>query len=264
MSSGGPEPPERAGSLTGTRPGTARPPRPGPLNPGARPGRRRSLSATPRTPAARAGMMGGVTSSTQIVLVGPAATGKTTLGALVAAQLGLAFVDIDEIGDDYYAEVGWSIDRLVDRIAVVGRVAAEREWEPARAHAVVRTLEDHHGSVIALGAGHTSYTDAAHLRTVRAALAPVRDVVLVLPSLDRDEALPELRRRSVASKGTDWVSDGHDFLAEWLDDPGTRSLARTTHVTGDASPEESARLLVAALGTRATGALLRAPGRTTT
>lgn len=193
-------------------------------------------------------MMDGVSSPTQIVLVGPAATGKTTLGALVAARLGLAFVDIDEIGDDYYAEVGWSIDRLVDRIAVVGRVAAEREWEPARAHAVVRTLEDHRGSVIALGAGHTSYTDATHLGTVRTALAPVRDVILVLPSLDRDRALDELRSRSVATKGTDWVSDGHDFLAEWFDDLGTRSLASTTHLTAGATPEESVPLLVTALG----------------
>lgn len=187
--------------------------------------------------------------ATQIVLVGPAATGKSTLGPLVARLLGLPFVDIDEIGGDYYAEVGWSIDRLVDRITAVGRVAAEREWEPARAHAVVRTLEDHPDSVIALGAGHTSYTGAAHLETVRAALSPARDVVLVLPSLERDAALSELRRRSVATKETDWVIDGHDFLAGWFDDPGTRSLARTTHLTAGTTPEASARLLVAVLGT---------------
>jgi hypothetical protein len=78
-----------------------------------------------------------------LVLLGPAATGKSTLGQLVAGLLGVAFVDLDAVADDYYPEVGWSVDRLVERIAVVGRVAAEREWEPARAHAVERAVAEH-------------------------------------------------------------------------------------------------------------------------
>ncbi|ARU52605.1 hypothetical protein CBR64_15225 [Cellulosimicrobium cellulans] len=116
-----------------------------------------------------------------LVLLGPGATGKSTLGGLVAGLLGVAFVDLDAVADRYYPDVGWSVDRLVERIAVVGRVAAEREWEPARAHAVERAVADHPGAVLALGAGHASYTDPACLDRVRAALAPVPHVVLVLP-----------------------------------------------------------------------------------
>ena len=97
---------------------------------------------------------------TVLVLIGPAAGGKSTLGPLVADRLGTPFVDLDEIGDRYYGEVGWSVDQLAERAAAVGRVAAEREWEPARAHAVRRVVEEHPGTVIGLGAGHTSYTDA--------------------------------------------------------------------------------------------------------
>jgi hypothetical protein len=175
-----------------------------------------------------------------VVLVGPPAAGKSTLGELVAARLGVPFVDIDEVGDRYYAEAGWSVARLVERVAVVGRLAAEREWEPARAHAVRRVLADHPGAVVSLGAGHTAFTDPGHLATVRAALADVPHVVLVLPSADRDAALAELRRRCVATKGTDWVRDGHDLLAAWLDDPGTRSLATSTFVTGVRRPSLAA------------------------
>lgn len=207
-----------------------------------------------------------MSSPDQIVLIGPAATGKSTLGARLAAALARPFVDIDEIGDAYYAEAGWSIDRLVERIEAVGRVAAEREWEPARAHAVRRTLESHPGAVIALGAGHTSYTDPRQIAVVRAALAHAADVILVLPTLDRAAALDELRSRSVTTKGTDWIADGHDFLAEWFDDLGTRELARYVHVTGGETVEESVRRLISHLTSvthhpeRATGSTA---GRTT-
>lgn len=178
-----------------------------------------------------------VPSSPAAVLIGPAAAGKSTLGALLAERLVAAFVDLDEIGGRYYAEVGWSIARLARRTAEIGRVAAEREWEPARAHAVRRVVGDHPDAVIALGAGHTSYTDASCVAAVHDALSTTPHVLLVLPFADRDRALCELRRRSIASKGTDWISSGHDLLAEWLDDAATRSLATKVVVTDGANPQ---------------------------
>ena len=191
-----------------------------------------------------------MSSPPSLVLIGPAAAGKTTVGSLAAPILGVPFVDIDDVGSAYYAEVGWSIDRLVRRTGQVGRLAAERDWEPARAHAVRRAVADHSGAVLALGAGHASYTDPRCLAAVRAALSRVPRVVLLLPSDDRATALTELRQRSRASKGTDWISSGHDFLAEWLDDEGLRSLATDTILTGGWEPQESAEQ-VAALVSRA-------------
>lgn len=182
-----------------------------------------------------------------LVLIGPAAAGKSTVGRLTAALLDLPFVDLDDVGGTYYAEVGWSIDRLLQRTGRVGRVAAEREWEPARAHAVSRAVQDHPSAVLALGAGHTSYTDPGCFAEVRTALTGAKHVKLLLPSADRGTALAELRRRSLASKGTDWTSAGHDFLAEWLDDPGTRSLATGVVLTGQAEPAVTAARLAAGL-----------------
>jgi len=178
---------------------------------------------------------------TPLILIGPAATGKTTLGRIVAANLSVPFVDIDEIGEPYYEESGWNLERLSHRSSVVGRVAAEREWEVARAHAVCRVLEDHPDAVIALGAGHTSYKNKRHLQRVRNALRHAPYVFLVLPSEDRSEALRTLRNRSLVSKEMDWMRSGHDFLAEWLDDQGTRSLATETIITGSEAPEKTAK-----------------------
>ncbi|NKY10360.1 shikimate kinase [Cellulomonas hominis] len=179
-----------------------------------------------------------------VVLVGPAAAGKSTAGALAAAALGAPFVDLDAVGGAYYREVGWSVDRLVVRARAAGRIAAEREWEPARAHAVERVVADHPRAVIALGAGHASYTQPDLRARVQRALAPAADVVLLLPSPDRDGSLAVLRERALRTKGTGWVVDGHDLLAEWLDDEGLRALARRTVHTDGRTPEETARAVL--------------------
>ncbi|MGO1231944.1 shikimate kinase [Glutamicibacter arilaitensis] len=185
--------------------------------------------------------------ATPLILIGPAATGKSTLGQIVAANLSVPFVDIDEIAEPYYEESGWNLEKLSHRSSIVGRVAAEREWEDARAHAVCRVLDDHPDAVIALGAGHTSYKNEHHLQRVRTALKDAPCILLVLPSADRAEALSTLRNRSLVSKATDWISSGHDFLAEWLDDQGTRGLATETMITGSESPETTAKRIVTML-----------------
>ncbi len=179
-----------------------------------------------------------------MVLIGPAATGKSTLGAIVAASTGRPFVDIDEIGAAYYAEAGWSMDRLRAHVEAVGRVRAEREWEPARAHAVRRAVADHPGAVLSLGAGHSNYTDPALFDEVRKALGVVEHVVLVLPSPDQDRSVAVLRERSLATKQTGWVTeDGHDFLAEWVRDRGNADLATVILHTDGEDPPASARRL---------------------
>jgi hypothetical protein len=124
-------------------------------------------------------------------------------------------------------------------------VAAEREWEPVRAHAVRRVVASSPGAVVALGAGHASYTDAGSGAVAAAALGVVSNRVLVLPSLDRQTALVDLRRRSLLDKGTDWVVEGHDFLAEWFDDRGMRALATSVVVTQGRTPGRVAEEIAA-------------------
>jgi shikimate kinase len=179
-----------------------------------------------------------------MILVGPLAAGKSTLGALVAERLGLPFVDIDDIAWSYCAEVGWDLDRLHERDEAVGWAAAEREWEPARAHAVERTVADHPESVIALGAGYTSFTTPDYAEQVRRALAPIPDVVHLVPSPDPARSVVVLRERAVAGRGKDWIIDGHDWIARWVADPLAAEVAAATVFTDGISPDQSAEQLV--------------------
>lgn len=182
-----------------------------------------------------------------LVLIGPAGSGKSTVGALVAASWNVPFVDADAAAGPAYAEVGWSIERLVERIEAVGRVAAEREWEVARAHAVTSLVTQSPGAVLALGAGHTSYTDPTYRAAVRATLAPLPSVVLLLPHPEPAVSLRVLRERCLATKGTDWRRDGQDFLAQWLLDPQLSRLATAVHHTDGQTPEQTASALMADL-----------------
>ncbi|GHH67617.1 shikimate kinase [Promicromonospora soli] len=179
-----------------------------------------------------------------MILVGPLAAGKSTLGALVAERLGHPFVDIDDIAWSYCAEVGWSLDRLLERDQAVGWAAAEREWEPARAHAVQRAVADHPDAVIAFGAGYTSFTSPACADQVRRALAPIPDVIHLLPSPDPERSVAVLRERAIASRGKDWIIEGHDWIAEWVADPLAGEVAAATVFTEGISPEMSAEELV--------------------
>ncbi|GMA31392.1 shikimate kinase [Litorihabitans aurantiacus] len=185
-----------------------------------------------------------------LVLTGPAGAGKSTVGEHAAALLDRPFVDLDEVAEPLYAEVGWSLERLRTTIGDVGRVPAEVAWEEARVHAVVRVLQDHPGAVVALGAGHTTVTSPLLRRDLHRVLAP-HLVVRLLPSHDRAVALTELRRRCLADKGTTWMSDGHDFLAEWLDDPNAIALA--DHVVDvDGGDDAVASAVVELVATSAT------------
>ncbi|MER6574173.1 hypothetical protein [Nonomuraea sp. NPDC001023] len=127
-----------------------------------------------------------------MILIGPAAAGKSTLGAGMAAATGRSFVDLD-----------------------------------------------------AIGAGYSHYTRPELFVRVRAALAAVEHVVLVLPCADEGRSVEVLRARSLAAKNTDWISaDGHDFLAEWVRAPGNRTLATTVlHTDGELPAQTLARLL---------------------
>src|SRR3954447_20940186 len=85
---------------------------------------------------------GGPRTGPVLALVGPPGAGKTTVGTLVAAELGVPFLDTDQAIE---AEAG----KTVADIFIEDGEEQFRAWER---EAVARALDEHHG-VVALGGG---------------------------------------------------------------------------------------------------------------
>ena len=89
----------------------------------------------------------------EIVFIGPPFAGKSTLGKLLAQELGLPQVSLDQLRWDYYREIGYD-DTLAQEIRKKGGfVAIVAYWSLFNSHAITRILADHTNCVFDFGAG---------------------------------------------------------------------------------------------------------------
>lgn len=169
-----------------------------------------------------------------IVLIGPVRAGKSTVGSLLAAHLGVPFLQLDAVREDYYREIGYDdahARRLRDE---QGWEARYRYWKPFEMHAVERFLAEHPIGVLDFGAGHSVQEDPALFARLRRALAPYRNVVLLLPSPDPDESVRILKERYGGL-----VSNGVDFDRHFVTHHSNHDLATLVVHTKGKTPEET-------------------------
>jgi shikimate kinase len=181
-----------------------------------------------------------------VVLIGPPGAGKSTVGPLLAASLGVSFVDVDEVGAAYYRAAGQPLESFVDKIDSEGFPSAHRWWQPARASAAAGLVLDHPGAVIAFGAGHSHFEDRSQIESARSAVADCT-VVLLLPDIDQRRSLETLRARCLDSKGHDWNRDDHDYLANWVASEQNKFIADIVVYSGDLTPERYAEKIESAI-----------------
>jgi hypothetical protein len=145
------------------------------------------------------------------------------------------------VRNDYYREIGWSEEEQGRRRRAEGFLGVYRYWKPFEAYAVERVTAEHRGSVIDFGAGSSVYEDEALFARAEAALAPLRNVVLLLPSPDLDESVAILRER------TPMKVDGVELNRFLVTSPELRELATLTAYTDGEAPEATADAIVARL-----------------
>lgn len=167
-----------------------------------------------------------------VVLIGPVSVGKSTVAGLLADRMGWPHVSMDAVCSAYYAEVG--VDQPVSERCdqAQGMRAAYRSWKPFEAYAVERILADHQHAVIDLGGGHSVQEDPTLFARVRAALAPVRNVALLLPSPDPEESVRILTERSAPPEGFDWHR-------HFVTHPSNGALAKLVVYTAGQTPEQT-------------------------
>ena len=88
-----------------------------------------------------------------------------------------------------------------------------------------------------LGAGHSVYEHRDFFERARRALAPFRNVVLLIPSPDTDTSIRLLRARG-AAEGDDVATD-FDFITHFVTHPSNRELATHVVYTAGKTPDET-------------------------
>ncbi len=179
-----------------------------------------------------------------IILIGPIGAGKSTLGELLSARLGLPQCSMDDHRWDYYKEIGYD-GAIAQQKRQESGWSLYQYWKPFEAYAVGRLLSDCHDCVIDLGAGHSVYEDASLFQQVKQALEPYPHVALLLPSADLDESISILNERN------DYVPDGTPNINEsFVRHPSNYQLAKLTVYTKGKTPTESCSEVLKRIGSK--------------
>jgi shikimate kinase len=181
--------------------------------------------------------------SSEIILIGPIGTGKSTIGSLLAIELCLPQCSMDEYRWGYYKEIGYDEELAKHKRETEGFWGIYQYWKPFEAYAVERLLLEHKNCVIDFGAGHSVYEDASLFQKVRQVLTPYSNIVLLLPSSDLDESVQILNERN------EYVPDGSLNINEhFVRHPSNYELAKFTVYTKEKTPAETCNEILQLVG----------------
>jgi hypothetical protein len=121
--------------------------------------------------------------------------GKSTLAKKLARKLGVPRVELDEVRQRFYQEIGYNEKYASDIVGQEGMMSLIDYWKPFEAYAVERALQVFKDCVIDFGAGHSVYQDQDLFKRVEKALDPYQFVILILPSPDLDRSVEIVNQR---------------------------------------------------------------------
>lgn len=168
----------------------------------------------------------------EIILIGPVAVGKSTVGSLLCKSLGLQQVSMDNHRLRYYAELGYTEEFRESIFKTEGTSGVYRYWKVFDAYSVERLLQDHSDCVFDMGAGSTVCEFPDELDRVERAFGSFRNVILLMPSPDRKISLEYLSRR------TGWpLQGGRNINRHLINHHSNYRLAKHTVYTMGRTPE---------------------------
>ncbi len=174
-----------------------------------------------------------------IILIGPMGAGKTTLGERLSKRLNLEWIQLDEIRQPYYDEIGCDNAVAKQIHAEKGMAGILAYWKPFEAHSVERVLQDHSNCVIDFGAGHSVYEDEILFTRVKNALEPYPNVILLLPSPDIGESIRILNTRIPPDVPPEIIPWYKETNAYFLNHHSNTDLAKITVYTQNKAPDET-------------------------
>ena len=130
-----------------------------------------------------------------VILIGPMSAGKSTIAKLLAERLNVPRIELDNVRQKFYKEIGYNEKHASDIVGQEGMAELIKYWKPFEAHAVERALEEYDQCVLDFGAGHSVYEDQELFVRVEKALEPYKHVILILPSPDLDRSVEIVNKR---------------------------------------------------------------------
>lgn len=169
-----------------------------------------------------------------IILIGPIGVGKSTVGELLAKHLNLPQISMDDIRFEYYKEIGYDEEYAKKLKSEKGFWGIYPYWKPFEAYSVERILSDYQDCIIDLGAGHSVYEDEALFLRVKNAFADYENIILLMPSFDREESITIINERE------NWLLDiTPNINMHFINHHSNYDLAKFTVYTKDKTPEET-------------------------
>ena len=173
-------------------------------------------------------------SEKEIILIGPIGAGKSTIAELLSKRLNLPHCPMDEYRWEYYDEIGYDHLFVKELKKKEGINGVCRYWKKFEIHAVERLLSEHRNSIIDFGAGHSVYENKGYLERAKQALKPFKNVILLLPSPNKEYSKKVLKdRNNFDSEDTD------NLNKHFIEHLSNYELAKHVIYTDGVKPENS-------------------------
>ena len=182
-----------------------------------------------------------------VILIGPMSAGKSTLAGMLAKKLGVPRIELDEVRQRYYGEIGYSERYASEIVGREGMQGLIDYWKPFEAHAVERVLGTYRNCVIDFGAVHSVYEDDALFQRVHKALQPFKYVIQILPSPDLDRSVEIVNQRFSEMLINEVGKTDPDLLAlneYFVRHPSNSLLAKKTFYTEDRPAKKTCQAIL--------------------
>ena len=172
--------------------------------------------------------------NSEILLIGPIGSGKTTIAEILYARTMLPHRSMDLLRWKYFEEIGYDRHVARDEFIIGGFWGLYHYWKPFEAYAVKRILEDFNECIFDFGGSQTVYEEDGLFEQVRGLFAPYPFVVLLLPSPDPEESIHILHARNT------YASDEQCLVNElFVRHHSNYDLAKYIAYTKEKTPEET-------------------------
>lgn len=165
-----------------------------------------------------------------IILIGPVGVGKSTIGKLLSENLNIPQASLDDRRWEIYKEAGYDFELAESIMEKEGFLGIYRYWKPFEAYSVKRVLELYPNQIHDFGAGQSVYEDEKLFEEVKNILEPYQNVVLLLPSEDKERSLEILFERTQFE---------HNNL--FINNPSNKELAKIIVYTERKEPIETCK-----------------------